>query len=208
MVIADVGCFSGALSLMMADRGAPKIYAVDEMPEHLEQCALCARLFNVPSIECILASAYRLRERIQPASLDLIMLSCVLYHLSDMLVGLYAMQELLKPTGVLLIESYAVPCFEHSYANFGRFVGGGWWQPTALCIQDMCRFTGLDTEVRFYCPDRCIARAVKSEHLPVRYTRGMNFPFEDIHDKALRTTDLNIMAPAECTHLDFDKGTH
>ncbi len=117
------------------------------------------------------------------------------------MVGLYAMQELLKPSGVLLIETCAVDCFEHSYANFGRFSGGMWWQPTALCIQDLCRLTGLGTpEVRFYHPQRCLARAVKTENARPLFTRGMNFPFEDIHDQVPRTKDVPIMAPAECRH--------
>jgi SAM-dependent methyltransferase len=50
MTVADVGCFSGGLSLLMAHRAARHIYAVDELPEHLEQCALTpAPLRSLPS---------------------------------------------------------------------------------------------------------------------------------------------------------------
>ncbi len=36
--VADIGCFSGALSLIMSARGASRVFAVDEIPEHLAQC--------------------------------------------------------------------------------------------------------------------------------------------------------------------------
>jgi 2-polyprenyl-3-methyl-5-hydroxy-6-metoxy-1,4-benzoquinol methylase len=37
--VADVGCFSGGLSLYMARRNAETVYAVDELEAHLAQCA-------------------------------------------------------------------------------------------------------------------------------------------------------------------------
>jgi 2-polyprenyl-3-methyl-5-hydroxy-6-metoxy-1,4-benzoquinol methylase len=86
-------------------------------------------------VTCLDCSLYDLPRKLAPSSFDVILLSGVLYHLSDMLVGLLALQHLLKEDGVLLIESNAVECFEHSYANFGRFVAGMWWQPTGAVHQ-------------------------------------------------------------------------
>ena len=201
MVVADVGCFTGGLSLLMASRGANKVYAIDEIPENLAQCSFTARVFEAEAVECMECSVYALGERIPPASLDLILLSGVIYHLSDMLVGLVAMQTLLKPEGILLIESNAVECFQHSYANFGRFFMGMWWQPTALCIQDMCEFAGLSRpEVRFYTPVRCLARAIKPKNSRLLFKRGMNWPFSDLQDEVPRTLDPSVMAPAPCDH--------
>jgi len=118
-----------------------------------------------------------------------------------MLVGLVAMQTLLKPEGILLIESNAVECFQHSYANFGRFFMGMWWQPTALCIQDMCEFAGLSRpEVRFYTPVRCLARAIKPPNSRLLFKRGMTWPFSDLQDEVPRTLDPSVMAPAPCDH--------
>ena len=48
----------------------------------------------------------------------------VLYHLSDMLVGLHALRRLLKPNGTLLVETAAIDDPQRSYADFARFVGG------------------------------------------------------------------------------------
>src|SRR5579862_2778565 len=101
MRVADVGCFTGGLSLLMAHRGAAIVYAVDEIPQHLAQCAFLADTFGATAVRPVLRSVYKLHDEVPAGSLDLILLAGVLYHLSDMLVGLYALRELLKPGGVL-----------------------------------------------------------------------------------------------------------
>jgi SAM-dependent methyltransferase len=193
--VADVGCFSGGLSLLMSQRGA-KVIAVDEIPEHLEQCSLVAEAYEQP-IELVCSSLYHLEEHIRTESLDLILCSGVLYHLSDMLVGLLALQKLLKSHGVLIIESNAVEDYERSYANFGRFYAGMWWQPTALCIQDMLGFTGYEgADIRFYMPGRCLVRAVKSDKPCVPFRRGMTYQRGDVMDQVERGLDPAVMRPA------------
>ncbi len=196
LCVADVGCFTGGLSLLMAHRGATIVHAVDEIPEHLAQCAFLAETFGMNAVRPVLRSVYRLREEIEPGSLDLILVAGVLYHLSDMMVGLHALRELLKPGGLLLIQSNAVDDFQHSYANFGRFYAGMWWQPTGLCIRDMCEFMGYqDCEVRFYDTNRALARASRVEgEIPFR--RGLNWTFDVLRDSKPRTLDATIMAPA------------
>jgi SAM-dependent methyltransferase len=180
----------------MAERGAEVVYAVDEIPEHIDQCAFVAEAFDARSIRPVCRSIYRLQDEIPPKSLDYIVLAGVLYHLSDMLVGLYMLRELLKPGGVLLIESAGVDDFQHSYANFGRFCGGCWWLPTGLCIQDMCAFMGFgECEVRFYEESRCIARAVPVDG-DLQFRRGLNWNFPALRDTRIRSMDTSIMAPA------------
>ena len=197
MTVADVGCFTGGLSLLMASRGAERVIAVDEVPPHLAQCSYLSRVFEADAVECVEASLYHLTDHIAPESVDVLVLSGVLYHLSDMLVGLLILQRILKPGGVLLIESNAVENFEHSYANFGRFTGGMWWQPTGLCIQDMCEFMGFEKpDVRFYVEGRCLARAVRPAEPRVPFKRGMNWRFESLKDDVRRPTDHLLMAPA------------
>jgi SAM-dependent methyltransferase len=192
---ADIGCFTGGSSLLMAHRGAATVYAVDEIPEHLAQCAFLVQTFGIETVRPLLRSAYRLREDIAPGSLDIILLSGVLYHMSDMLVGLYAMRELLKPGGVLLIQSNGIDDFEQSYANFGRFIAGRWWQPTGLCIQDMLEFMGFrDYEVRFYKSDACLVHASTTDS-DIPFKRGLNWPFEILRDARPRSLDAQLMAP-------------
>jgi tRNA (mo5U34)-methyltransferase len=201
LTVADVGCLTGGLSLLLAARGAEKVYAVDEIPQHVAQCAFVAETFQVRTVECLQTSLYHLPQQLAPESLDLIVFSGVLYHLSDMMVGLLALQTLLKPGGTLFIESNAIDCFTHSYANFGQFFGGMWWQPTGRCIQDMCEFTGYERpEVRFYNPQRCLARAVKKAEAQIPFKRGLNWPFMDLRDEQPRALYHEGMTAVPCEH--------
>jgi SAM-dependent methyltransferase len=196
-VVADVGCFTGGLSLYLAARNPSVVYAVDELPGHLAQCAYLAEVFQMKCIISVQSSVFFLLEHLPENALDLVLLSGVLYHLSDMLVGLYVMRCLLKPGGTLLIESNAVNDFTHSYANFGRFYAGMWWQPSGLCIQDMCDFMGFeDTEVRFYKADRCLVRTIRSDK-DIPFKRGMHWRFDSLRDARPRPMDQGVMAPVK-----------
>ena len=195
MHVADVGCFTGGLSLLMAQRGADTVYAVDELPEHTAQCAYLAQVFGMQKIRTLTRSVYRLRDVVAPGSLDLILFSGVLYHMSDMLVGLYALRELLKPGGLLLIQSNGIDDFQQSYANFGRFVCGRWWRPSGLCLLDMLEFMGyVDRDVRFYRSDHCLARATRSD-VEIPFKRGLNWPFDNLRDTVPRSLDDRNEAP-------------
>jgi 2-polyprenyl-3-methyl-5-hydroxy-6-metoxy-1,4-benzoquinol methylase len=201
--VADVGAFTGGLSLLLAGRGASVVHAVDEVPEHLEQCRLLAEAFDVDTVRPVQASLYDLTSHIEPESLDVVLLAGVLYHLSDMLVGLAVCARLLKPGGVLVVESNAVECYEHSYANFGRYFEGMWWQPTALCIQDMSELSGFErADVRFYKAGRALARMVKPAGSVVPFKRGVNLDFPHLRDEVERTRDSALMAPAPDRHAD------
>jgi hypothetical protein len=190
-LLLDNYLHTGGLSLLMAHRAARHIYAVDELPEHLEQCALTARAFGVPAIECVQISAYRLRERIPPA-----------WHRgrSACRSGGRERPRAGETLGSAADRDLRRRLLRALLRQFGRFSGGMWWQPTALCIQDLCRFSGLGTpEIRFYHPQRCLARAVKTEDAEPLFTRGMNFPIQDIHDRAPRTKDVPRPRPSAVT---------
>lgn len=203
LTVADVGCYTGGLSLLMAARGADRVLAVDEIAEHVEQVSFSAGAFGTDTITPLETSLYRLRDHVEPGSLDVVLVAGVLYHLSDMLVGLIALGELLRPGGVLIIETNAVECFEHSYANYGRYFGGMWWQPTALCVADLCEHAGVGrADVRFYQPGRALARAVKPAGATVPFKRGLQWDFPDLRDEVPRGLDPSVMAPAPCRHAE------
>lgn len=206
MRTADVGAFTGGIAAIMAERGAEAVYAVDEVPEHAQQAALVAEAFGLHALVTVDSSLYDLPDVIEPESLDLIVCAGVLYHLSDMLVGLIRLQQLLKPGGVLLLETNAVEDFERSYANYGRFVGGMWWQPTARCVADMCEHAGLtEASLHFLQPGRLLVRAVKRSSEPLPFVRGLSLPPQelgrtsraDLVERSLNTMEL---APAVNIH--------
>ena len=195
-IVADIGCFTGGLSLYLAARNPSLVYAVDEIPQHLRQCAYLAEVFAQNRIRTVEASVFSLTEHIPESSLDLVLFSGVLYHLSDMLVGLYILRRLLKPGSPLLIETNGVDDFKQSYANFGRFYAGMWWQPSGLCVKDMCGFMGFEnTEVRFYQQNRCLVRTTRSSAEEIPFKRGLNWKFENLLDATPRPMDPGVMAP-------------
>jgi SAM-dependent methyltransferase len=194
--VADIGCFTGGHTVLIAHRGAEKVYSIDEIPVHLEQCALLCDAFGISGVQHIESSLYGLSRKIPTGSLDLALLSGVLYHLSDMLVGLLEIRELLKPGGRLLIETNALDDKKRSFANFGRYYGGMWWQPSARCIRDLCEYTGFDgVELRFYKPDRCLVCANRGAEAAIPFKRGMNWPFASLDDAEPRTMNRRVMAP-------------
>lgn len=200
--VADVGCFTGGLTALMASRGA-EIAAVDEVPEHLAQCSLLAEAFELKGITTRQRSLYRLRDDVGDAAFDLILCAGVLYHVSDMLVALIELQKMLRPGGSLLLESNAVESYDHSYANYGRFAGGMWWQPTAACIADMCEHAGFERpEIHFYQPGRAVAVVHKPDEPVIPFTRGLNLDVPDRQDHVARVLDPSIMAPAPDLRAD------
>ena len=185
------------ISALLEHRGAERVVAVDEVGSHLEQARVVVTAFGLEDrVNLVEESLFALPSLFPARRFDLVVLRGVLYHLSDMLVGLYATRSLLREGGTLLIETNAVHDDQHSYANFGRFYGGMWWQPTTLCVKDMCEIMGYrEVETYPYLPSRCLARAVRSEEGPP-FRRGLNWPFDDISDAVHRTVDPRIMAPA------------
>jgi SAM-dependent methyltransferase len=196
MTVADVGCYTGGLLLYMAGRRPAKIYGVDELPTHLDQARFLVDLYKIPNVTFIEDSVYRLNDKIPEQSVDIILLSGVLYHLSDMLLGLYLMRRLLKKGGTLIIESNGVNDMRQSYANFGRFKSGMWWQPSGLSIIDMCQFMGFeDVDLFFYKKNRCLARATRASLDEIPFKRGINWEFDDLTDASRRQFGLSGMAP-------------
>lgn len=194
--VADIGCYTGGVALYLAHIGAAQVYAIDEVVGNLDQCRYLAEVYAKPQVETIDASIYHLTRHIAQGSLDIVACFGVLYHLSDMLLGLYVMRELLKEGGLLLLETNAVNNAKESYANFGRFYAGMWWQPTTLCVRDMLEFMGfVDIDIVVHQPSRCLAKACRASG-DLRFKRGINWHFPSIRDLEARSLDPTIMAPA------------
>jgi len=192
--VADVGCYTGGIAALFASRGG-NVVAIDELASHTDQCALLAEVFGLSNLTTLTDSLYNLEQHFESGSFEIVFSGGVLYHLSDMLVGLMVARRLLKPGGTLVIETNAVENMEESYANFSRFFGGSWWQPTGLAVADMLEYSGFsDVEVRFYQPGRCVA--VGKATREIEFRRGVNLAFDELTDARPRPLDPGIMAPA------------
>ncbi len=193
--IADVGCFSGGVTAILASRGAT-VTAIDEIPEHIEQCKLVLEALDLSEVRTVEASGYRVPEAVGEGTLDGIFLGGVLYHYSDMLTGLMTLRRALKPGAWLVLETNADEDEKRSYANFGRFYAGMWWQPSVAAVRDLLEFAGFDDiETQVFRRNRLIARAVRSDREPP-FTRGLPYDLGDVHDDETRTLDAGVMEPA------------
>ena len=194
--VADIGCFTGGLTLLMAARQPKVVYAIDEIAEHIDQCKFLCDVFGVPNVTHVQTSLYRVCDHIEENSLDIVLMSGVLYHPSDMLTGLLILRNIMKPGGLLIIESDAVNDERQSYANFGRFYAGMWWQPSSLCVKDICQFMGFARpEIRFYKESRLLARTTRLENKDIPFKRGLNWQFDSMQDAQPRSLDAGVMAP-------------
>ncbi len=194
--IADVGCFSGGVSAILAGRGAQKVFAIDEIPEHIDQCRIVVDTLSLGNVETHLESAYNVDRITGGARLDGIFLGGVLYHMSDMLTGLVTLRRALRPGGWLILESNVDESETQSFANFGRFYAGMWWQPSVLAVRDLLEFAGYtDIKTEVFRRGRVVAKGVNSGE-EMRYRRGLPLAFDDIHDAEERTLDRTVMSPA------------
>jgi SAM-dependent methyltransferase len=198
--LADIGAYSGGVTALLASRGAETVFAIDEVLEHVEQAGVVVDAFGLTQAQVMHASLYDLSPG-AVGSLDYVFLGGVLYHLSDMLVGLILLRRLLDARGWLILDTNAVECATHSYANFGRFYAGMWWQPSALCVLDMLRFAGyVDAEVAFYSPGRALARARRGDAPGPPFARGLSISVDSLRDPVGRPMDAAVMAPAPDAH--------
>ncbi len=111
VVIADLGAGEGTLSQLLA-RHAEKVIAVDNSEKMVEFGASVARENGFSNLE------YRLGDieapPIEPASVDLAILSQALHHASAPALALQAAQKILKPGGKILILDLLSHHFEQA----------------------------------------------------------------------------------------------
>lgn len=113
-----------------------------------------------------------------------------------MLAGLVVLRRSVTADGWFILEPSLDESETRSFANFGRSVGGMWWQPSVLAVRDLLEFAGFtDIETEVYRRNRVIARSVSTE-TEIAFRRGFPIPFGDVHDTEMRTLDPSVIAPA------------
>ncbi len=143
---------------------------------------------QLPRTSLVVDTMYRMPWFPETRDLDIIVCSGVLYHLSDMIVGLKTLYDCLRAGGSLLMESQVAPEAELPYAYFGRFVSGMWWEPSPGCVREMLEWVGFD-EVNWEphsAAQRALFHARKITPRQMLYKRGLKF-FADILDACQRS---------------------
>ncbi|NLZ18384.1 MAG: tRNA 5-methoxyuridine(34)/uridine 5-oxyacetic acid(34) synthase CmoB [Desulfobulbaceae bacterium] len=150
-VVADIGSNNGYYMFRMAAHRPALVLGFEPFVQHYAafrllngfagQERLCTELLGIEDLGLF------------NASFDVIFCMGVLYHRPSPLEALKDLLTALKPGGVLLLESQAIPG-EESIALFPKKtyakVPGTWFVPTALCLKNWLERSGFQ-QVRLFC---------------------------------------------------------
>jgi len=151
--ILDVGCWTGGTSLLFAAMGA-EVTAIEEVKKYADAVEYLKFAFNIHNLEILNTSLYNLDDAYY-GYFDYIFFSGVLYHVTDMILALRIIFNLLKNNGHCLIESMALnsqnPYIEYYGPN--RFskgsqnelnrTGWNWFVPSPATLFQMLSDVGF-----------------------------------------------------------------
>lgn len=100
--VLDIGCQDGLFSFFAERAGAAEVIAIDIEPRPTLELAASVLGSRVQFMKC---SVYDLRAEFAANSFDIVIFNGVLYHLVAPLWALMAINAVLKPNGIMLMES-------------------------------------------------------------------------------------------------------
>ena len=108
MLAADFGCGSGEWVLPLAkELGDGKVYAIDLLEEPLSALRGKIRANNLQNIEIVKADVEKTISRLLSKSLDLVLMTNLLFQVSDRKAVLAEAKRALKPGGRILVIDWS-----------------------------------------------------------------------------------------------------
>jgi 2-polyprenyl-3-methyl-5-hydroxy-6-metoxy-1,4-benzoquinol methylase len=144
--VLDVGCWTGGVSLILNRLGA-RVTAIDEVRKYTKALGYLAESFGLKSFVTSDRSLYELDVSFRE-KFDVVFCLGVIYHLSDPIVGLRRLYNVLKPDGMLCVESMgyssdAPVCdYEGPTRRRGNF-GWNWFVPSPRAMCQWLEDTGF-----------------------------------------------------------------
>ena len=144
----DVGAMEGAISILMERRGAARVVAYDRMPNDVKiqtvRDKLGARFEYVAGMELP-----DMPRAVSPdgSPFDVVVCGGLLYHAFDPLTALCRVRGMVRPGGLLLLETAAV--LEKGYGMYFNARGeiydhhGHYWFPSVGCLDYLVRYLRL-----------------------------------------------------------------
>lgn len=140
--VLDVGCWTGGVSLLLAACGA-QVLAIDEVGRYCEALNLLCDAFGLEGIRAERLSLYQLDEPRFYDQFDIVVFAGVLYHLSDVIVAMRVLFNVLKDGGTCLIESTGfdapVPVFGFQRRQWN------WFDPSPAALEQLLHDVGFRT---------------------------------------------------------------
>lgn len=176
-VVADIGCNNGYYMFRMTHYQPALVLGFEPYVQHYYTFNTLNTFAGQRQLRVELLGIEHLS--LFPESFDVIFCLGILYHRPSPLDALRDLHTALKPGGILIVESQALPGAEpvalFPQATYAK-VPGTWFVPTASCLHNWMTRTGF-AQVRLFCD-----HAMSSEEQ--RRTAWMNFEsYEDFIDK-------------------------
>jgi 2-polyprenyl-3-methyl-5-hydroxy-6-metoxy-1,4-benzoquinol methylase len=137
--VLDIGCWTGATSLLLAAMGA-EVVAIEEVVKYAETVQYLSESFGV-KVDARALSLYDLTADEFQDAFDIVLFSGVLYHLSDPIIGTRITFNAVKPGGICLLEtsvSKAEGYMLEYYRPVGEHTGhNNWFFPTPMTVEAM-----------------------------------------------------------------------
>jgi len=102
--VLDVGCWTGATSLLLCAMGA-QVLAIDEVKKYVDYVSYLKNAFSIRNLEAQHRSLYDLTAAEFQDRFDLVLFAGVLYHVTDPVVALRITFNNLRDGGKCLVET-------------------------------------------------------------------------------------------------------
>lgn len=166
MVVLDIGVWCGGTSLLLAGMGATVI-AVEEVPMYANCADFLFQTFDLDAT----AVPMSLYDYYHPQNkFDMIVFPGVLYHLSDPLLALRMLFNMLCDNGYLYIETMTTdispghPALEY---RGSQKAGWNWFAPNKEALNAMLVDVGFETEECHIKNNRLITMALRKKWKPM-----------------------------------------
>ncbi|MEO8342753.1 MAG: class I SAM-dependent methyltransferase [Gallionella sp.] len=172
--ILDIGCWTGGVSLLLAACGA-HVVAIDEVKKYCECLDYMAKSFGIRNLEVRNMSLYSLGAEEFQDAFDIVMFAGVLYHITDMIVGMRHIFNALKDGGTCLLESTGFRANEPVFGYMRR--KWNWFDPSPQALHDLFSDVGfVNISVGHVTPDsRLYGAAFRQTHVDIRRD-GLSVP--------------------------------
>lgn len=142
--ILDIGCWAGGVSLVLNKLGG-KVMAIDPDHKRIHPLYYLVDSFNLTDLECRVLSVYDLQQANLTAQFDLVFCLGVVYHLTDPIIALRRIYHVMRPGGMLCLESMSIDSDQRicEYAGPSQ-PGGNWFIPAPHTLYQWLEDTGFE----------------------------------------------------------------
>ena len=168
--ILDIGVWTGGTCLLFAALGAD-VVAIEEVKQYSDTLELLRYAFDIRQIKVLNVSLYDLNQEIFFDQFDYVLLSGVVYHVTDPILALRIAFNALKDGGKCMVETYGIESQEsvirYESGKKEDCNRGGWnyFIPSRLALKRMMLDVGFeDIQVGGVEDQRIIAVGLREKH--------------------------------------------